>query len=220
MILYGFFDIISQLNCQHRTRNAQNMSHTNVRRFLKNSCFQSLIIECNKLDSKMRNSEALNIFLSKISKFIEPTANSISGCQNPIWVRLLTRLRLGLDQHREDKFKHSFQDTLYPLCSSRKEVATFHFLLLCHNYSKEILILLSKIRNINSNILENTNSQITQFFLYGDENFTGSTNFIILNSTIEYMLGSKRFDEPLFLYQSPFLIKYLFHDLYFSYDSR
>ena len=42
-------------------------------------------------------------------------------------------------------------------------------------------ILLSKIRNINPNILENINSQITQFFLYEDKDFTASTNFIILN---------------------------------------
>ena len=58
--------------------------------------------------------------------------------------------------------------------------------------------ILSKIRNINRNILGNTKSQITQFFLYGDNDFTASTNFTILNSTIEYILATKRFDEPLF----------------------
>ena len=70
---------------------------------------------------------------------------------------------------------------------------TFHFLLSCNNYSDERLTLLSKIRNISLNILENTNSQITQFSLYGDK------NFVILNSTIEYILATKRFDKPLFL---------------------
>ena len=100
---------------------------------------------------------------------------------------------------RKHKLKHGFQDTLNPLCSCRKEVeTTFHFLLSCTNYSDERLILLSKIRNINPNILENTNSQITQLFLYGDKNFTASTNFVILSSTIEYILAAKRFDEPLF----------------------
>ena len=63
------------------------------------------------------------------------------------------------------------------------------------SFRKEIL---SKIRNINRNILENTNSQITQFFLYGDKDFTASTNFIILSSTIEHILATNRFDEPLF----------------------
>ena len=55
-----------------------------------------------------------------------------------------------------------------------------------------------QIGNINPNILENTNSQITPFFLYGDKNFTASTKFIILSSTIEYIMAAKRFDEPLF----------------------
>ena len=180
------FDIIPQSNCPYRTRNALNIPHINVKhQFFKNSYFPSTIIEWNKLDSNIRNSETLNIFKSKILKFIRPTANSIFGCHNPIGVKLLTRLRLGLSHLREHKFKHSFQDTLNPLCSCGKEVeTTFHFLLSCPNYSDERLTLLSKIRNINPNILENTNSQITQFFLYGDKNFTASTNFIILSSTV------------------------------------
>ena len=124
------------------------------------------IIEWNKLDSHIRNSETLNIFKSKTLKFIRPTANSIFGCHNLIGVKLLTRLRLGIGQLSEHKFKHSFQDTLNPICSCGKEVeTTFHFLLSCPNYSDERLTLLSKIRSINPNILENTNSQITRFFL-------------------------------------------------------
>ena len=167
--------------------------------FSKNSCFPSTIIEWNNLDSNIRNSETLIIFKSKILNFIRPTANSIFGCHNPIGVKLLTRLQLGLSHLREHKFKHSFQDTLNPLCSCGKELkTTFDFLLSCPNYSDERLTLLSKITNINPNILENTDSQITQFILYGDKNFTVSTNFVILNSTIEYILATKRSDETLF----------------------
>ena len=194
------FDIIPQSNCPYRTRNVQNIPHINVKhQFFKNTYFPSTTIEWSKLDSNIRNSEILNIFISKILKFIRPTTNSIFGCHNPIGVRLLTRVRLGLIHLREHKFKHGFQDTLNPLCSCGKEVeTTFHFLLSCPKYSDERLSLLSKFRNINPNILENTNSQITQLFLYGDKNFTASTNFVILSSAIEYILATKRFDEPLF----------------------
>ena len=69
-----------------------------------------------------------------------------------------------------------------------------NFLLSCLNYSDERSILLSKTRNINPNILGNTNSQITQFFLYQEKNFTASTNFIILNSTMEHMLATKWYE--------------------------
>ena len=190
------FDIIPKSNCQCRTRNANNIPHINV--FL-NSYFPSAILESNKLDSNIRNSETLNIFKSKILKFIRPTANSIFGCHNPIGVKLLTRLRLGLSHLREHKFKHSFQDTLNPLGNCGKEAeTTFQFLLSYPNYSDERLTLLSKIRNVTPHILENTNSQITRFFLYQDKNFTASTKFILLSSTIKYILATKRFDKPLF----------------------
>ena len=101
---------------------------------------------------------------------MRPTANSIFACHNRIGVKLLTKVRLGLSHLREHKFKHSFQDTLNPLCSCGKEVeTTFHFLLSCPNYSDERLTLLSKLRNINPNILENTIFQITRLFLYREE---------------------------------------------------
>ena len=62
-----------------------------------------------KIESLQYNT--LNIFKSKILKFIRPAANSIFGCHDPIGVKLLTRLRLGLSHPCEHKFKHSFQDT-------------------------------------------------------------------------------------------------------------
>ena len=127
---------------------------------------------------QIRNSETLKIFKLKILKFIRPTANSIFSCRNPIGVKLLARLRLRLS--------HSFQDKLNLLCCCGKEFETvFHFLLSCSNYSDKILTLLMKIRNINPNILENTNSQFTHFLLYRDNNLTDSTNFIILSSTTQ-----------------------------------
>ena len=87
------FDIIPQSNCPYRTRNALNIPHINVKhQFFKNSYFPSTIIEWKKLDSNIRNSETLNIFKSKILKFIRPTTNSSFGCHNPIGVKLLTRL--------------------------------------------------------------------------------------------------------------------------------
>ena len=107
------FDIIPQSNCQCRTRNSQDIPHINVKHQLfKNSYFPSTIIEWNRLDSNIRNSETINIFKSKILKLIRPTVNSIFGCHNPIGGKLLTRLRLGLSHLREHKFEHSFQDTL------------------------------------------------------------------------------------------------------------
>ena len=117
--------------------------------FFKNSYFPSTIIEWNKLDSGIRNLKTLNIFKSKILNFIRPTASSIFGCHNPMWLKLLTRIRLALSHIREHNFKHSFQDRLNPLCICGKEFeTTFHIVLSCPNYSDERLTLLSKIISV------------------------------------------------------------------------
>ena len=152
----------------------------------KNSYFPSTVIEWNNLDLNIQNSETLNNFKSKILKFIRrPNINSIFGCRKPIGVKLITKFRLGLSHLREQKFKYSFQDKLNLLCSCGKEVeTTSHFLLPYPNYSDERSTLLSKIRNINPNISDNSIFQITSFFLYVDKDFTASTNFIILISTM------------------------------------
>ena len=72
------FDIISQSNCRYRTRYAHNIPHNNVKhQFFKNSYLQSPVVEWNKLDSNIQNLETINIFKSKILKFIRPTATRI-----------------------------------------------------------------------------------------------------------------------------------------------
>ena len=38
-------------------------------------------------------------------------------CHNPKGIKFITRLRLCLSHLREHKFKHSFQDTMNPLCN-------------------------------------------------------------------------------------------------------
>ena len=186
------FSVLSQQFCP-RLWKWTNVPHISVKhQFFKYSYFPSTINEWKKLDSNIWNSEALIIFKSKILKFIRPTSSSIFGFHNPIGVKPLTRLRLGLNHLRERIFKHSFQDTFNLLCSCGKEAeTTFNFLLSCPNYFDKRLTHLRKIRIIIPNISEIPNSQITLYFLYRDTNVTAPTNCINLNSTTEYILPSK-----------------------------
>ena len=51
-----------QSNYQYRTKNAQNIPHNNVKhQFFKNSYFPLNIIEWNRLNSNIHNSETLNL---------------------------------------------------------------------------------------------------------------------------------------------------------------
>ena len=108
-----------------------NVKHDNF----KNSFFPSTVIEWNKLDSNIRNSESLALFKKRILVFIRPFANSTFQCNNPKRLKLITKLRLGLSHLRFHKFKPSFQDTLNPICNCGTVEITVHYLLHCPNFS-------------------------------------------------------------------------------------
>ena len=107
--------------------------------FFKHTFFLSTIIEGNKLDWKIKNSEHIETFEKRILSFVRPSPNSTFNYYNPKEIKLLSRLRLGLNPLREHKFRYSFQDSLNPFCSyGKREVeASSHYLLHCSNYSEE-----------------------------------------------------------------------------------
>ena len=136
----------------------------------------------------------------KLLSFIRSSPNSTSNCHNPRGIKLLSRLRLGLSYLREHKFKHSFQDSLKPLCSCGKgEVETSsHYLPYCSNYSEERLAFLNTIKNIDMSILQHSDSKFTTLLIFGDASFDNNKNTFILDATIDYLISTGRFDVPLF----------------------
>ena len=167
--------------------------------FLKNSLFPSAMIEWNNLDPNLRNSDTYGTFKNVVLKFITFSRNCIFECHNPQGIKFLTRLCLGLSHLREHKFKHTFQDSLNPVCKCGAEVeSTTRFLLHCPIYNNDWSSLLSTIRNIDCKLLEITDSSLTQTLLYGNPSFYIITNSLILNATIDFILSTKRFEEALF----------------------
>ena len=194
------FNNIPTVRSTYRTRNIDNIPQFNVRHtFFRNSYFPSIVTEWNNLDKSIRNSESLSIFKKHILQFIRPSPNSIFNCHNPKGVKLLTRLRLGLSHLRDHKFKHSFQDSLNPICNCGTDVeTTTHYFLHCSLFSNERLTLINSIRNIDNNILNLNDSRFSEVLLFGNSSFNNIKNTSILNSTIEYIVSSKRFEVPLF----------------------
>ena len=195
------YSIIPIHNMSYRTRQCNKIPAINVKHdFFKNTFFPSTIMEWNKLDWEIKNSESIVTFKKRILSFIRPSANSTFNCHNPGGIKLLSRLRLGLSHLREHKFKHSFQDSLNPFCSCGKgEVETSsHYLLHCSNYSEERLALLNTIRNIDMSILQLSDSKFTSVLLFGDNSFDNSKNTFILDATIDYIISTRRFGAPLF----------------------
>ena len=136
------FNIIPVIVSKYNTRNFNNIPQFKVKHnFFQNSFFPSAVIEWNKLDLNIHNSESLNVFKNSLLKFIRPPGNSVFSCHNLRGVKLLTRLRLGLSHLREHKFKHDFQYTLNPVCSCGNNIETLaHFLLHCPHCCNETLL--------------------------------------------------------------------------------
>lgn len=103
----------------------------------------------------------LNMFKKKLLSFIQPALNSIFKCHNSKVIIIFTRLKLGLSYLCQHEFKHSFQDALNRICGCSKDIGTkVHHLLHCCNYSNERLVLLCKLRSIESQTSGKINSKI------------------------------------------------------------
>ena len=97
------------------------------------------------------------------------------------------------------KFKQSFQDSLNPFCSGGLNIeSNAHFLLHCPTYITERRTLLSVIENIDNNLLDPCEPVSIKTLLFGSNSFDTNANANVLNATIEYVLSTKSFEEPLF----------------------
>ena len=127
--------------------------------------------------------------LNWIWRFVIPKVSLVSNvkflflCNNPKGIQLLTRLRLGLSQIRDHKFKHN---TLNPICKCGEDIETScHYLLRCSLYTNERLGPLNVIQGIDNRILELTDFHIVEVLLYGRKLLDISSNINILNATID-----------------------------------
>ena len=59
------------------------------------------------------------------------------------------------------------------------------------------MTLLNKIKSINCSILELSDAVVPKILLYGDYTLSDSSNTLILNSTTDYIISAKRFDDSI-----------------------
>ena len=59
------------------------------------------------------------------------------------------------------------------------------------------MILLDKIKSVNCGILELSDVVVTQILQFGDNTSSTSSNTLILNSTIDCIISTKRFDDTI-----------------------
>ena len=104
---------------------------------LKNSFFPKVINKWNELDKEIKGATSFFLFKASLLKTGRPHANSTYRIHDPIGIKLLMHLGLGLSHLNEHKFRHNFTACVNSLCSySIKPETTLHFLH-CHNFLKQ-----------------------------------------------------------------------------------
>ena len=135
----------------------------------------------------------------ELLEFIRPSPNSIFDIHNPYGIKLLTRLRLSLSHLNEYKFKHGFNDAINTICICGGDIESInHFCLHFPEYCEARKTLLDNIQSTDKMLLSQNKSSLTHLLLYGPPKGNSNVNGFILNSAVEFILSSERFNRPLF----------------------
>ena len=162
--------------------------------FFFNSFFPSAMIEWNKLDCCISHSDSFEVFKKCIFSFIRPMQNGICNIHNPLGIKYLNRLRTGFTHLKEHKFKHNFQDSIDPLCSSISGIETTINFPHYTNFSTQRQTLFDRKATIDVKIL----TELVNTLLFGKPKCENSFNKAMLNTSIEFILSTERFNSPLF----------------------
>ena len=117
--------------------------------------FPAPITEWNDLDYSLHNASSINVFKQNILKFIRLSPNKVFSIYNPHGLKLLRRPHFGLRHLRGHKFKHNFNDCLGEIGMCGKESnLRIYFLLQCSLFFKERQVLMNKICDIGSSLID------------------------------------------------------------------
>ena len=143
----------------------------------ENSFFPYCIKEWSKLNDNIRNIKSINKFKVTILNFIRTKGKSVFDIHDTNGIKLLRRLRLNFSHLNEHKFRHNFNDTVDPMCTSgRQSETTLHYLLRCNLYFTQRLELLNNVCILNSPVKHYSNEKLLNILLYGSEDFKCNLN--------------------------------------------
>ena len=131
--------------------------------------------------------------------FVRPKAICIFDVHDPHGVKYLSRLRVGLSHLREHKFKHGFLDTINPLCPCGQGIeSTKHFFLHCSLFQNLRATFFENLDDIDNSITNANDDAIVETILFRKPSLGFIANKSIIESTINYIRLSERFEGALF----------------------
>ena len=162
----------------------------------KNSFFPDAIASWNIFIKHFDDVPSFDIFKKHINSFFRPETRSIFGIHDPMGLKYLFQLRVGLSPLRSHKWRHNFADTPSELCHCNQgNEDTTHYLFSCPLYAIQRATLAASVTNIlqknNLNYLGNN----SKLYLYGHPSMNSRENKSILLATIKYIKDSLRFSN-------------------------
>ena len=156
--------------------------------------FPDVIKSWNNLGPELQTALSLSNFKNKLTNLIRPNSKSIFKIHDPLGIKFLYQLRVGLSPLKCHKKSYNFPDTPNDWCDCLSAPEdTEHYLLKCTLFFVQRQKLLASVNNllINTNLLHLIHDY--KLFLYGHHTLTNHTNNNILTSTILYIKETGRF---------------------------
>ena len=158
-----------------------------------NSFFPNSTSSWNNLGSDFGGT-SVSVFKDRIYTLIRPQPKSIFGIHDPIGLKHLFHLRLGLSKLKSHKKHHNFRDTPndWCLCHCAPE-DTQHFLLQCIFFATPRAILIDSVQKILTpyDLQHLTNN--VDLYLYGHSSLSHNENRSLILATIKFLKDSLRF---------------------------
>ena len=159
-----------------------------------NSFYPDCVSLWNDTSDNIRNITSVTKFKSTLFDNTRPRPKSIFGIHDPLNIRILLQLRVGLSKLKHHKKCHKFQDTPSDICDCGLETEdNVHFFTKCNIFNNYRASLNQMTTNIFPNLLPLTPPELTSIFLYGSNQLSNPQNHDILKASLKFINDTGRF---------------------------
>ena len=147
-----------------------------------NSFYPDNIRCSNKIGSELRNYPNLKSFKLGILALVRP--KRIFDIHDPIGMKLLFQLRVGLSPLYAHKKNHNFSDKC-DVCQRTENLE--HFFLYCIRFTETRRTFLNSVLTLNVNFNQLNPQNKIQLLFYGYTSFSDAINKLLLISTLKFL---------------------------------
>ena len=182
---------------RYNTRSEKEFHEINCRKTsYMNSFYPNSVKIWNEIGPDHRQARSLKEFKSNILSKIRPPKKSVFNIHDPVGIKRLFQLRVGLSPLNDHKKRHNFNDTPSDMCHCEiRPETTDHFFLTCDLYIEERRELFEVVNPIieSSNLLMDENIKLVNLLLYGHEKLRERDNYKVTNATLKFIQNTGRF---------------------------